>query len=185
MKSLRFPFFAAIAATALLSALQTEAASVPTWTCDLPSSTFQSTTSSLSSATSDAAGNTFAIIAHQGTMDVGGVPIPMPLGVQIVLINAKGKVTASGDLPGSTSPLPLSITGKKVVIYSSAGGQVTQLTIGPNATFVSTPLTFQAAGEVPSFAGAPGIERKYVYTSVSAAGKVTSLKRYSLSKLKP
>ena len=185
MKLTSLPLFAALAAAAILSTPCSEAASVPSWTCEVPASSIQSTTSALGSATSDAAGNTFVIIYHQGTMDVGGVPVPTSLGIQILLLNAKGKITANGDLPGVNSLLPLSITGKKVIAYTSGNSQVTQLTVGPAATFVSTTLTFQAAGELPSFAGAPSIERKYVYTSISTAGKVTSLKRYSTSKLKP
>lgn len=185
MKSHCLPLFAALFTSALLSTTQSKAASTPSWTCEIPVSTFQSTSSSLSSANSDAAGNTFVVIAHQGTMDAGGIPVPTQLGLQIALISTKGKIVASADLPATASLVPLQITGKKVLAFTPGSSTVTQLTVGPNATFVSTPLTFQAAGEIPSFAGAPGIERKYVFTTISTANKITTLKRYSLSKLKP
>ncbi|MEA3187016.1 MAG: hypothetical protein QOD99_846, partial [Chthoniobacter sp.] len=66
------------------------------------------------------------------------------------------------------------------------GGQLNQGTIDDSGKLVFTPLPFETAGEV--LLDTPGIsdfDRKFLHTSVSAAKKVTEIRRYAWTKLKP
>lgn len=157
------------------------AASVPTWTLTVPPTTLNSTSSSLQSITTDAAGNSLIAIVHNTTIMVGP-PVTTPIGTQFLLVNAKGKIVASGSFENVFSAAVLSVAARRVVLVA---GSLKVLTVGPDATFVVTTATLQNGSEQPFLPAAFTPDRKFLHSTTTTADKVAEVRRYPLTKLKP
>jgi hypothetical protein len=159
----------------------------PVWTLlisSVPATTFSSDASSLEFVVSDSAGNGLVVVAH--TIDFGSGP--QGAGLQLLLLSSRGKLLASGEIPTvsvqNTALIPLSVTTKRLILL--IGGQLNQGTIDEGGKLVFTPLPFETAGEVLlDPAGISEINHKFLHTTVSAGNKVTEIRRYALTKLKP
>jgi hypothetical protein len=63
----------------------------------------------------------FVVIALTNTTMIGGAPFPFPAGTQLLLLNPKGKITGSVELPSSFSVTPLMVSARKVIAITNAG----------------------------------------------------------------
>jgi len=180
----RFPLCSlVIAIMAATAAHHAEGASTPVWTLTVPTPATVSTSSSLQSITSDAAGNAFVVIQLINTTNAGGIPISLPAGTQLFLLNHKGKVIGSVELPNSFSVTPLMVSARKVTAITGQG----LVTLVPDQSGVlqSTSLTTETLGEnlVPS--SPANFNFRYLHSTVSTGGYITTVKRYLVVKLKP
>ncbi len=173
-------FLLVCAAAIGFAASHAQAQNVPAWTFLVPISGLTNTYSTLSSVTSDAAGNTLLIIEH------GNGSYPSSGGSQIFLLNSHGVQLGGGDYPTMNLIGVLSVSAKKVLITVGLGGPVMQGAFDSNGMLVFTKLPFQTAGETSVFSPPPSdFGRKYMHSTVSASNLISEVRRYALAKLKP
>ena len=168
---------------AATAAHHAEGSSTPVWTLTVPTPATASTSSAVQSITSDVAGNAFVVIALTNTTNAGGIPLSLPAGTQLFLLNPKGKITGSVELPSSFSITPLMVSARKVIAITGQG--LVALVPDKSGVLQSTSLTTETPGEnlVPSTPG--NFNFKYLHSTVTTGGFITEVKRYLLIKLKP
>jgi hypothetical protein len=168
---------------AATAAHHAEGASAPVWTLTVPTPATASTSSALASITSDAVGNAFVVIALTKTTNAGGVPFSFPAGSQLLLLNHKGKITGSAELPTSFSVTPLMVSARKVIAITSDG----LVTLVPDQSGVlqSKSLTTETPGENLFPSSPANFNSRYLHSTVFTGGFITTVKRYLLIKLKP
>ena len=172
-----------VAIMAATAAHHAEGASAPIWTLTVPAPTTTSTSSALASITSDAAGNAFVVITLTNTTNAGGIPISLPAGTQLFLLNHKGKVTGSVELPSSFSVIPLTVSARKVIAITGQG--LVSLVPDQSGVLQSTNLTTETPGEGLFPSSPANFNFRYLHSTVSTGGFITTLKRYLSIKLKP
>lgn len=175
--------FCLVLALFAVTSAQVCAETVPKWIATVPDSSLASTTSTLTSVNVGPGGLSLAIISHQTTMEVGGFPIPTTVGNQIVLLDARGKVIANGDVAGAFNVLPLLISAKRVVAL--VGIDVAEFKVSAGGTFTRTTVPYAQSGEFPAppFPATPN--PAYFHTSTMENSKVATIRRYVVSRLKP
>ena len=172
-----------IAIMAATAAHHAEAASAPVWTLTVPTPATSSTSSALASITSDAVGNAFVVIALTKTTNGGGVPFSFPAGSQLFLLNHKGKITGSVELPSSFSVNPLMVSARKVIAITNEG--LVSLVPDQAGVLQSKSLTTETPGENLVQSIPANFASRYLHSTVSTGGFITTVKRYLVSKLKP
>ena len=166
-----------------LSSAQLCAGAVPKWIATVPESTLASTSSTLASLNVGPGGVSLAVISHTSTMDVGGVPIPITVGSQVILIDGRGKIIASGDVLGAFQVVPLLISAKRVVAL--VGIDLAEFKVSEGGAFTRTSVPYAQAGEFPALPLPATPNNAYFHTSTMANSKVATIRRYVISRLKP
>lgn len=160
------------------------AASVPAWTLNVPSPAATCTSSALDSITSDAAGNAFVVInLINSVIIVGNTPTPTPAGTQLFLLNSKGKVTATAEFTNIFSVVPLQVSARKVIASTSQG--LVQFSADKSGALIATNLATETVGESLVLSNPANFDFKYVHSTLLAGDFISTIKRYSLIKLKP
>ena len=159
------------------------AENVPKWIVTVPESTLASTSSSLESLNVGPGGISLAVISHTSTMDAGGIPIPITVGSQVLLIDGRGKIVANGDVSGAFQIVPLLISAKRVVAL--VGIDLAEFKVSEGGTFTRTSVPYAQAGEFPALPLPATPNPAYFHTSTTASSKVATIRRYLVSRLKP
>ena len=166
-----------------ISSAQLCAEAVPKWIANVPESTLASTSSSLTSVNVGPGGISLAVITHTSTTDAGGVPITVTVGRQVVLIDGRGQVIASGDVLGAFQVTPLHITAKRFVAL--VGIDMAEFKVSEGGTFTKTSVFYSQSGEFPALPLPSMPNPAYFHTSTMANNKVATIRRYVVSRLKP
>jgi hypothetical protein len=172
-----------VAIVAATAAPQAEAASAPIWTLMVPAPATASTSSALQSITSDVVGNALVVISLTNTTMVGGAPFTFPAGTQVFLLNRRGQITGSVELPSSFSVTPLMVSARKVIAITGNG--LVSLIPDQSGVLQSVSLTTQTPGEALIPSSPANFNFKYLHTAGSAGGFITTVKRYLVRKLTP
>lgn len=181
MKTLirRLLFSFAVVAFAVAPA---RAVSPVVWSLTVPPPTTQSTSSALGSVTSDAAGDAFIVINLTYTTLAGGVPFAAPVGSQLFLLNPKGKIVGSTEV-SAVIVVPLYVTARRVVAI--AGGSLVEYKANADGGLTATPLSTQTAGEMLVPSEPLNQNFKYLHTTLSTNGFISTVKRYLVNRLAP
>ena len=166
-----------------ISSAQLCAETVPKWIATVPDSAMASTSSTLTSVNVGTGSISLAVISHTSTMDVGGVPIPITVGAQVILIDARGRIIASGDVLGAFQVVPLLITAKRFVAL--VGIDLAEFKVSEGGTLTRTNVPYAQAGEFPALPFPATPNNAYFHTSTMVNSKVATIRRYMVSRLKP
>jgi hypothetical protein len=180
VRSLLYSFVLAVALA--FAAAPARAGSPVVWTLSVPPPTGASTSSTLDSITSDSAGDAFVVIALSDTFFVGSTPITTPSGSQLFLLNPKGKIVGAVEV-SSTVIKPLYVSSKRVIVADSTG--LVEFTPNSGGALVSTNLSTQTQGETLVPSEPLNQDFKYLHTTLSSNGFISTVKRYLVTKLVP
>lgn len=170
----------------VLAASTLTAANPPVWTATIPTPSFPGLVASVASAISNAPTSTLVQVNCVNSQ----TPPNNYAGTQLVLLDAKGHVLATGEIAsvgdgvGFATITILSVTPRKLILVID--GVLNQALIDPNKHFVFEPLPLETGDEtLTGILGTADFDKKTIFTTTKVSNLVTQVRRYKVTSLKP
>jgi hypothetical protein len=170
----------------IVAAFPLQAGNLPVWTATIPAPSFPGVVASTAGAISNSPSSTLVRVNCLNNQ----APPNSIAGTQLVLLNGKGKVLATGEIAANADGTAfaeisvLSVTPRKLLLIID--GVPTQALVGPNQHLIFTPLPLETADEtLQTVAGTADFDRRTLFSITKVSGLVTQVRRYTITRLKP